>query len=159
MSRFLRALADNEYPTEATSRWRGWPVETTDSPDVVIAKRLLDYAKQDGFTFQRAAPGEDGALVGYRVSDNCVDLIHIEGFSSGCFAWRKRVSSLIGSQDALEQRQIEGSVLDVPKGLLVHTSRHGYQYAAPCRRLSGSGWGCLMALWGIGWCGRSGKRS
>lgn len=88
-------------------------MNTTDSPDVVIAKRLLDYAKQGGFTFQRAAPGEDGPLVGYRVSDSWVDLIHIEGFSRDCFAWRKRTSSLIVSQDALVQRRVEGSALDV----------------------------------------------
>ncbi|MGH3824764.1 MAG: hypothetical protein ACRDRA_18315 [Pseudonocardiaceae bacterium] len=88
-------------------------METADNPDVVIAKRLLDYAKQGGFTFQRAAPGEDGPLVGYRVGDDCVDLIHIEGFSRDCFAWRKRMSPLIVSQDALVQRQVEGSALDV----------------------------------------------
>jgi hypothetical protein len=88
-------------------------MESTDSPDRVIAKRLLEYAKQGGFTFQRAASGEDGPLVGYRVNDNCVDLIHIEGFSRDCFAWRKRASPLIVSQDALVQRQIEGSALDV----------------------------------------------
>ncbi|MGH3821686.1 MAG: hypothetical protein ACRDRA_02390, partial [Pseudonocardiaceae bacterium] len=76
-------------------------METVDSPDVVIAKRLLDQVKQDGFTFQRAAPGEDAPLVGYRISDGWVDLIHIEGFSRDCFAWRKRTSSLIVSQDAL----------------------------------------------------------
>lgn len=61
-------------------------MKTTDSSDIVIAKRLLDYAKQGGFTFQRAAPGEDGPLVGYRVSDSWLDLIHIEGFSRDCFA-------------------------------------------------------------------------
>ncbi len=88
-------------------------MKTTDSPDVVIAKRLLDYAKQGGFTFQRVAPGEDGPLVGYRVSDSWLDLIHIEGFSRDCFAWRKRTSSLVVSQDALVQRQVEGSALDV----------------------------------------------
>jgi len=50
-------------------------MKTTDSPDVVIAKRLLDHAKQSGFTFQRAAPGEDGPLVGCRVGDDWADLI------------------------------------------------------------------------------------
>jgi hypothetical protein len=88
-------------------------VQETDGADLAIAKRLLDYAKQGGFTFQRATFGEDGPLVGYRVSDDCVDLIHIEGFSRDCFAWRKRVSPLIVSRNALVQRQIEGSVLDV----------------------------------------------
>jgi hypothetical protein len=53
----------------------------TDSPDVVIAKRLLDHLKLCGFEFWRSAPGEDGPLVGNRVSGNWVDTIHIEGFS------------------------------------------------------------------------------
>ncbi|MGH3692749.1 MAG: hypothetical protein ACRDRX_01880 [Pseudonocardiaceae bacterium] len=80
---------------------------------MVIAKRLLDYAKQGGFVFQRTAPSEDAPLVGYRVSDTYVDLIHIEGFSRDCFAWRKQVSSLIVSEDALVQRRVEGGALDV----------------------------------------------
>ncbi|MGH3693294.1 MAG: hypothetical protein ACRDRX_04715 [Pseudonocardiaceae bacterium] len=88
-------------------------METVDSADVVIAKRLLDYAKQGGFVFQRTAAGEDAPLVGHRVSDGYVDLIHIEGFSSDCFAWRKRMSSLIVSEDALVQRRVEGGALDV----------------------------------------------
>lgn len=88
-------------------------METMDGPDVVIAKRLLDHAKRDGFTFQRAAPGADGPLVGYRLSDGWLDLIHIEGFSRNCFAWRQRATSLIVSQNALVQRQAEGSALDV----------------------------------------------
>ena len=88
-------------------------METVDSPEVVIAKRLLDHAKLNGFTFQRAAPGADGPLVGHRVGDDWVDLIHIEGFSRDCFAWRKRISSLIVSQGALVQRQVEGSALNV----------------------------------------------
>ncbi len=88
-------------------------MNAADSPDVVIAKQLLDDAKRSGFTFQRAASGVDGPLVGHRVSDDWVDLIHIEGFSRDCFAWRQRTSSLIVSKDALVQRQVEGSALDV----------------------------------------------
>jgi hypothetical protein len=88
-------------------------METADGPDVMIAKRLLDHAKLGGFTFRRAAPGVDAPLVGHRVSDDWVDLIHLEGFSRGCFAWRKRTSSLIVSGDALVQRRVEGSALDV----------------------------------------------
>jgi hypothetical protein len=57
-----------------------------DSPDLAIAKRLLDCLKLEGFRFQRIAPGEDGPLVGTRVSDDWLDLVHIEGFSSDCFA-------------------------------------------------------------------------
>lgn len=50
-----------------------------DSPDVVIAKRLLDQLKQRGFQFERIAPGEDGPLIGNRMTGNCVDMIHIVG--------------------------------------------------------------------------------
>ncbi|MGH3889305.1 MAG: hypothetical protein ACRDSZ_22560, partial [Pseudonocardiaceae bacterium] len=66
-----------------------------DSPDVVIAKRLLDQAKLRGFEFRRIEPDQDGPLVGHRISAGWVDLIHIDGFSRDCFAWRQRTSSLI----------------------------------------------------------------
>jgi hypothetical protein len=99
-------------------------MEIPDSPDVVIAKRLLDHATLGGFTFQRAAPGEDGPLVGHRASGDWVDLIHIEGFSRDCFAWRKRMSSLIVSEDALVQRQVEGSALKVLNEVLTWESGH-----------------------------------
>jgi hypothetical protein len=65
-----------------------------DSPDLVIAKLLLDQLTLRGFQFQRGAPGVDGPLVGNRVTRGWVDAIHIEGFSRDCFAWRKRTSSL-----------------------------------------------------------------
>jgi hypothetical protein len=97
-------------------------MDTTDSSDVLSAKRLLDDAKRNGFTFQRMAPGADAALVGHRVSDGWADLIHIEGFSRDCFAWRQRASSLIVSQDALIQRQVEGSALDVLSEVLTWES-------------------------------------
>ncbi|MGH3916809.1 MAG: hypothetical protein ACRDTC_25880 [Pseudonocardiaceae bacterium] len=84
-----------------------------DSPDLVIAMRLLDHAKLRGFEFRRGAVGEDGPLVGSRVSGRWVDLIHIEGFSRDCFAWRKRTSSLIVSDDALMERQVDGNALSV----------------------------------------------
>ena len=90
----------------------------TDSPDVVIAKQLLDHAKRGGFVFQRMAPGEDAPLVGYRVSEGWAELIHIEGFSRDCFAWRQRTSSLVVSSDALVQHRVEGSALDVLKEVL-----------------------------------------
>jgi hypothetical protein len=90
-------------------------VEIADSPDVVIAKQLLDHARLRGFTFQRTAPGVDGPLVGHRVSDDWIDLIHIEGFSDDCRAWREWTSSLRVSQDELGQRQhrVQGSAVDV----------------------------------------------
>ncbi|MGH3812593.1 MAG: hypothetical protein ACRDUV_09075 [Pseudonocardiaceae bacterium] len=85
----------------------------TDSREVVLAKRLLDDAKLRGFAFQRVAPGEDGPLVGNRVSGDWADLIHLAGFSRDCFAWRKRISSLVVPEDALVQRRIDGGALDV----------------------------------------------
>lgn len=57
--------------------------------------------------------GEDGLLVGRRVSGDWLDLIHIAGFSWDCSAQRKRTSSLILPDGALVQRRIDGSALDV----------------------------------------------
>ncbi|HEX6401868.1 MAG TPA: hypothetical protein VF003_01670 [Pseudonocardiaceae bacterium] len=84
-----------------------------DSPDVLIAKQLLDQLKSVGFQFRRVAPGEDGPLVGHRINGECVDLVHLEGFSRDCFAWRQRASSLIVSGTALVQRQVDGGALTV----------------------------------------------
>lgn len=84
-----------------------------DSPDLVVAMRLLDDLKLRGFQFQRAAPGEDGPLVGHRISGNWAGLIHVEGFSRDCFAWRKRTSSLIVPGNGVVERRINGSALTV----------------------------------------------
>jgi hypothetical protein len=84
-----------------------------DSPDVVIAKRLLDHARQCGFTFRRVCPGEDGPLVGQRVGGSWVDVIHIAGFSHGCLAVRQRTSSLALPGGGLVERRVEGSALEV----------------------------------------------
>jgi hypothetical protein len=72
-----------------------------ESPDLMVAMRLLDQLKLDGFHFERCASGEDGPLVGSRISGDDMDLIHIEGFSCDCFAWRQRTSSLVvpGARD------------------------------------------------------------
>jgi hypothetical protein len=85
----------------------------TGSSDLMIAMRLLDRLKLDGFQFWRAAPGEDGPLVGNRISDDWADAIHIEGFSCDCFAWRKRASSLIVTGEGLVERRVHGSALTV----------------------------------------------
>jgi hypothetical protein len=90
-----------------------------DSSDVAIAKRLLDQLKLDGFVFQRIAPGDDGPLVGNRVTDDYVDMIHIEGFSHDCFAFRQRNSSLIVPGCGLMERQAEGGALDVLNEVLI----------------------------------------
>jgi hypothetical protein len=84
-----------------------------DSPDLVIAKQLLDQVKLRGFVFRRLAPGEDGPLMGHRVSGDRVDIIHIAGFSRDCLAVRQRTSSLIVPGNGLVERRVEGSALDV----------------------------------------------
>lgn len=84
-----------------------------DSSDVVIAKLLLDHLKLGGFRFQRLAPGEDGALVGTRVGDEWMDVIHVEGFSRDCFAFRKWISSLIVPGDGLVERRVHGHAITV----------------------------------------------
>lgn len=86
---------------------------TSDSPDLVMAKRLLDHAKLDGFHFRRIAPGEDGPLVGNRVTGEWADTIHIQEFSRDCFAWRQRRSSLIVVGEGRVERRVEGSAVDV----------------------------------------------
>lgn len=58
----------------------------TGSPDLVVGMRLLDHLKLRGFQFQRTARGEDGPLVGSRVTGDWVDAVHVEGFSRDCFA-------------------------------------------------------------------------
>jgi len=42
-----------------------------------------------------------------------VDLIHIEGFSWDCFAWRQRASSLIVPGEGLVEHRVHGSALTV----------------------------------------------
>jgi hypothetical protein len=87
----------------------------TDSPDVVIAKELLDHAKSRGFAFWRVAQGEDAPLVGERVGDDWIDIVHIAGFSRDCLAVRQRISSPIPGDggDGVVERRVEGSALDV----------------------------------------------
>lgn len=86
---------------------------STDSPDVMIAKRLLDHLKLCGFQFQRTDTGPDGPLIGSRAIGDWVDTIHIDGFSRYCFAWRKRTSSLIVPGNALVEYRTAGSALTV----------------------------------------------
>lgn len=74
---------------------------TTDSPDVVIAKQLLDHVKAQGFQFQRVAEGPDGALLGIRRADEWTDTVYLDGFSRGCYAMRERATSLVVPGGAL----------------------------------------------------------
>lgn len=94
----------------------------TDSPDLVIAMRLLDSLKLCGFEFSRSAPGEDGPLMGHRISGDRVDLVLIEGFSRNCFAWRQRASSLIIPGSGQVERQVDGGAIDVLNEVLAWES-------------------------------------
>lgn len=84
-----------------------------DPPDLAQAKRLLDDLKGRGFQFERTAPGQDGPLLGRRVSDRWVDTIQIEGFSRDCVAWRERRSALIVPGGAARDRRVSGGALTV----------------------------------------------
>jgi hypothetical protein len=84
-----------------------------DGPELVAAKRLLDLAKDQGFVFQRIAPGEDGPLLGVRDSLDYYDKIYIGGFSSGCTATRARKSSLIVPGGLPVTDRVEGEALIV----------------------------------------------
>jgi hypothetical protein len=86
---------------------------TADGPDVVTAKQLLDHLKPRGFQFRRVAPGEDGPVVGNRVTGDWVDLIHIEGFSRDYLTFRKRTSSLIVPGDGWVEHRVNGDALTV----------------------------------------------
>ena len=90
----------------------------TDSADLTLAKRLLDYTKQCGFVFLRTAPGEDAALVGNRVSGDWMDLIHIEGFNRDCFALRQRISLSTPGNSQVERR-VDGNALEVLNEVLI----------------------------------------
>jgi hypothetical protein len=68
---------------------------TADDPQLRAAKRLLDLAKSQGFTFQRVAPGPDGPLFARRETTGYRDEIYLGGFDNSCHATRARTSSFI----------------------------------------------------------------
>jgi hypothetical protein len=86
---------------------------TADSPDLVIAKRLLDHVKAQGFQFQRVAEGPDGALLGTRHVDEWTDTVYLDGFSRGCYALRERRSSLFVPGSGLVECHVTGGALNV----------------------------------------------
>ncbi len=68
---------------------------STDSADLAAAKRLLDRARDAGFTFQRIAAGEDGPLIGRRDTLDYRDQIYLAGFGDSCHATRVRKTTLL----------------------------------------------------------------
>lgn len=85
---------------------------TTDSPDLVTAKRLLDHVKAQGFQFQRV-DGPDGALVGTRHTEEWTDTVYLDGFSRDCYALRERKTSLVVPGGTLVERRATGGALNV----------------------------------------------
>lgn len=86
---------------------------TAESPDLVVAKRLLDAAKRGGFHFQRVAPGTDGPLWGVRESLEWRDTIYLAGFGQACTAIRARKSSLIVPGGLLVTERVGGDAISV----------------------------------------------
>lgn len=85
----------------------------TDSPDLLAAIRLLDAAKDAGFTFQRIAPGPDGPLRGIRESIAWQDEIYLGGLANSCHATRRRRWSLIVPGGLPVTQRVDGDALTV----------------------------------------------
>jgi hypothetical protein len=84
-----------------------------DGPELTAAKRLLDAAKSQGFTFQRIAPGPDGPLLGVRESVEYRDTCYLSGFGEGCSATRARKYSLVVPGGLPVTERISGNALAV----------------------------------------------
>lgn len=95
---------------------------TADSSDLVIAKRLLDAAKQGGFRFQRVAPGPDGPLWGVRETLDWRDTVYLAGFGQACTATRARKSSLIIPSGPMVTERIGGDAITVLSTVVCHWS-------------------------------------
>ena len=86
---------------------------SVDGPELTAAKRLLDAAKSQGFTFQRIAPGPDGPLLGVRETVEYRDTCYLSGFGEGCSATRARKYSLVVPGGLPITERITGDALTV----------------------------------------------
>ena len=86
-----------------------------DGPDLMAAKRLVDLARDQGFVFQRVAPGEDGPLRGVRETVEWVDEIYLSGFwqENSCHATRRHRSSLLVPGGMPVVQQVDGDAITV----------------------------------------------
>lgn len=86
-----------------------------DSPELAAAKRLLDTAKDQGFHFQRLAPGPDGPLRGVRQTPEFVDELYLAGFwePGSCAANRRRRCALLVPGGLPVTARVEGDALTV----------------------------------------------
>jgi hypothetical protein len=86
---------------------------TVDSPDLAAAKRLMDCARDIGFSFERIALGPDAPLRAVRDTPDWRDEIYLAGFSANCEAIRRRKSSLIVPGELPVSSRISGDALTV----------------------------------------------
>jgi len=84
-----------------------------DGPELTAGKRLLDLAKNQGFTFQRVAPGPDGPLFARRETTEYCDEIYLGGFDDSCHATRARKSSLVVPGGLPITARVSGDALTV----------------------------------------------
>lgn len=85
---------------------------TPDSPDLVVAKQLLDEVRAQGFQFRRVG-GPDGALLGTRHTGEWTELVYLDGFGRNCYAMRERKTSLVVPDGALFESRVDGDALNV----------------------------------------------
>ncbi|MDQ3764481.1 MAG: hypothetical protein M3460_23860 [Actinomycetota bacterium] len=88
---------------------------SADSPELTAAKRLLDAAKDQGFCFQRIAPGPDGPLRGIRETPEFLDELYLAGFwqPGTCTAIRRRRCALLLPGGLPVTARVEGDALSV----------------------------------------------
>jgi hypothetical protein len=88
---------------------------SVDSSELAAAKRLLDTAKDQGFRFQRIAPGPDGPLRGVRETPEFCDELYLAGFwePRSCTAIRRRRHSLVMPTGLPVTAHVEGDALTV----------------------------------------------
>jgi len=88
---------------------------SADSPELAAAMRLLDAAKDQGFRFQRVAPGPDGPLRGVRETPEFLDELYLAGFwePGACTAIRRRRCTLLVPGGLPVTARVEGDALTV----------------------------------------------
>jgi hypothetical protein len=95
----------------------------TDSTELAAAKRLLDLARSQGFTFQRILPGPDGPLFARRETTEHRDEIYLGGFSDFCHATRARKFFLIVPSGLPITARVSGDALSVLRTVVTDWKR------------------------------------
>ncbi len=83
------------------------------SPDLAAAMQLMDAAKNQGFRFERIAPGPDGPLRAVRETLRFRDVIYVGGLWNGCHATRTRKCSLVIPNGLLVTERVCGDAIEV----------------------------------------------